>query len=151
MPNIINFDSNSVIDMSVMQEIANAVNKHDDLLVSYTNSLSSAVAEIEDIGSIRKIVDFSVNMILYGQEKIEIQGGVSVDGSRISFTTNFASGTKPIVIASVGHGTKGIQYYLSTYSVDNEGFSIKAVRTETGDEFEGSLFINWIAIGNKIG
>lgn len=151
MTSIINFDSTSVIDMGTIQEIANAVNRHDELLVSFTNSAADAVPETTDGTDIKRYYDPSSNAIMFGTYTLNI--ALSKGEATISFPANFAS--KPIVTATRAQVDSGkAPYFIQVSEVSTSSFKVEVerydARVDGAKTYTGTLLVDWIAIGTKV-
>lgn len=147
---IINFDTNTVVDMGLIGEIANAVNKHDELLISFTNSALSGVEEFETDASIKRYFDPSTMAIQAGRELISFDSGDGI--TEITFPAEFTS--DPIVTVTRGQRKSGsVPFFIHVSEVNTSSFTVEFERYDkrtSGSNAAASIFVNWIAIGQRV-
>lgn len=157
MANIISFDSNSVIDMGVLQTIANAINKHDDAINTLTNNMASSVAPTKGDNRYASVFDFSSNLIQWGRKRVTINNGSSVNGTSaetlqesIEFPTMFGNATTPIVVASAKFsGAQPAAVAVVTIGqISTDSFYFRVdITNDTTFASHGTVDVDWIAIG----
>lgn len=152
MTNIINFNSNSIIDIGVMQTIANAINKHDDALNALTNNMSYATPPLTDTNLYASAFDFASNAIQWGHLRVNMTKGTSVGPSKttevtVSFPSSFNG--SPIVVATAKYSgvVPAAVAVVTVGATTSNNFKIRVDVTNDSTPGDGTVDVNWIAIG----
>lgn len=134
----INLPNNSVIDISVLQNLINVINAHDDILTALTNDFSNkAIDPASTPEETSGAFSLSTQNILHGSVK-----ATSGKEKVITFDKSFSK--VPTVVATAATSQSGA--YATVYDLTVSGFKVKAFRT---DNKSADVYIKWIAIGYK--
>lgn len=150
----ISLPDTAVVDLTVLQTIVNAINRHDSVLTQIASSYGSVpkTANVnEDTGgAFNSVFNLTSHEIEFGKEDVP-SASVITDGSNaaasgkqitISFERAFA--VAPIVLATV---RADYDYFVEVQSTTTTNFkvSVRGTTAHTG------AWVNWIAIGSKVG
>lgn len=148
MGKIVDFDSNTVIDMGVISKLADAINKQDDVLSALTTNLSLGVSSNVSGTTQQYVFDLARTTIMFGRYPVAISTGEAL-GQSVLYYTSFKS--PPIVVATASFDTQSsfiLATTVSNVSTDKFDVSIKNV-LDTSTAY-GNVYVNWIAIGEKV-
>lgn len=148
---IIDFDTSAVIDMGLIQQIANAVNRHDDILISFTNDSSSAIEETVTETSVKRYFDPSSSAIMFGQETLNVSN--SVAAGTITFPSSFLAA--PTVTVTRAMNERGADpWHLWVSEVGTDSFFLEGQRYDNllpnRETVNGTIVVYWMAIGSKV-
>lgn len=134
----ISLPDTAVIDLSVVQTIVNAINRLDDAVSQLSSTIIPGYDDTDDTSSeFSSIFNLTIHQIQFGREQVASTGG------DITFSQPFATGTKPIFVATVREDTTGLTISHYTYALTNTGATLR-VTGATND-----VYIHWIAIGTR--
>lgn len=148
MGKIVDFDSNTVIDMGVISKIADAINKQDDVLSALTSNLSLGVSSNVTQTTQQYVFDLARTTIMFGRIPVAITNGEAL-GQTILYYTSFKS--PPIVVATASFDTNS-QFIIATtvMNVNTSSFDVSVKNVLDTSTAFGTVYINWIAIGEKV-
>ena len=145
-----------VIDISAWHQVVNVVNQHSDTLNVLTNS-TGVVSGTTNFNAeeLTHQFDMASQKIMYGRAKITSDQAGN-NGTLWYGEVTFTFRTTPIVTATAFSGnTSGAvsasndDVIVSVYNVSASGFKYRVYRAGSTKAPTGTVYINWIAIGQQ--
>lgn len=135
----ISLPDTAVIDLSVIQTIVNAINRLDDMVSQISSSYSVATSDInpETASEFASVFNLTTHEIQFGREIVNSTGGT------ITFNRPFATGTKPIFVATVREDNDTLEISNYTYQLTNENAEVVVNGATT------NVYLHWVAIGTR--
>lgn len=132
----VNLTNNSVIDIGLIQTIAEAVNDHDERLVQLSSNATS--------GAVDNIFDFSRDIIAFGILNLSLTAGEG----HTTVTMPYTFGGVPVVTATPSlYADNSNAWAIAISNITTHTFEVRVERNATGATGTGSIIIQWIAIG----